>query len=177
MKSLADYVEDVQESDSAAFTAAHPHPFLLHRPDEAPTSAGFQTDATDPTATRMELVTELTASFDLKILPVVKRPDTLFQHRICVGRTRNNDIVLPYTKISKFHAYFTWTDDGDFYLSDPGSKNGTFVNGSRLPELEPMLLEDRMVISLARHHFRYHTAEGLYRVTKELLDKKSKELS
>jgi pSer/pThr/pTyr-binding forkhead associated (FHA) protein len=48
-----------------------------------------------------------------------------------VGRTANNDIVLPLPSISKFHAYFRLQPDR-VELNDAGSSNGTFIGALRL---------------------------------------------
>lgn len=50
---------------------------------------------------------------------------------VTIGR-EGADIVLPSGKISKLHAVFAMRG-GLPSLSDPGSKNGTWLNGSRLP--------------------------------------------
>ncbi len=165
MRTLGHYVEEARRLGLEAFIDTYPSPVLLHRTELPGDLPGFRTDLTDPGATRLEIATELVADPSLRVIPLVKREGTLFQHRICVGRTRNNDVVLPYAKISKFHAYFTWSEDGTrTYLTDPGSTNGTFVNGNRLTQLERVEIRDRTIVSFARYHFRFHTAKGLYEV-------------
>ena len=50
---------------------------------------------------------------------------------VTIGR-EGADVVLPSGKISKLHAVFAM-GGGLPSLSDSGSKNGTWLNGSRLP--------------------------------------------
>jgi pSer/pThr/pTyr-binding forkhead associated (FHA) protein len=51
-----------------------------------------------------------------------------------IGQTRNNDIVIRDATVSKSHAYFEHTPDGaGLMLKDSRSRNGTFVNGVRVP--------------------------------------------
>ncbi|TAE17614.1 MAG: FHA domain-containing protein [Bacteroidetes bacterium] len=50
---------------------------------------------------------------------------------LTVGRAANNDIVIPEQTVSNHHATIT-IENGSFFLSDLGSTNGTFVNGSRV---------------------------------------------
>ncbi|MDF1561802.1 MAG: FHA domain-containing protein [Deltaproteobacteria bacterium] len=170
MKTLGSYFEEVGELDRAGFLARFPHPVLLHRPEGMPEPPGFRTDLTDPGATRLEIATDLVTHPDLRVLPLEKREGTLFEHRICIGRTRNNDIVLPYAKISKFHAYFTWSETGDrYFITDPGSTNGTFVNGNRLTQLERIEVKDRTIVSFSRYHFRFHTPDGLFEALQSLM--------
>ncbi len=72
---------------------------------------------------------------------VRKRKGGVFTQLIGLGRTRNNDIVLPFDDISKYHAYFTLgPSDGALSVADAGSKNGTFVSGTRLEPKSPVPL-------------------------------------
>ena len=50
---------------------------------------------------------------------------------VTIGRLKENDIPLPVSTISGFHAQIV--KDGDnHYLVDRGSINGTYLNGVRL---------------------------------------------
>lgn len=57
---------------------------------------------------------------------------TLSDHRICVGRSRTNDVVLRDPSVSKLHAWFERNEEGSYFLSDVGSHNGTCVNREQL---------------------------------------------
>ena len=50
---------------------------------------------------------------------------------IRVGRAPDNDLVLTDAEISWGHAEF-WLGDGQVYVRDRGSSNGTFLNGWRV---------------------------------------------
>jgi len=49
-----------------------------------------------------------------------------------VGRSEDNNFVLPDRWISRNHAMLQCMDTGEFYLIDLGSRNGSFVNGRRV---------------------------------------------
>lgn len=49
-----------------------------------------------------------------------------------VGRSDDNNFVLPDRWISRNHAMLQCTETGEFYLIDLGSRNGSFVNGRRV---------------------------------------------
>ncbi|HEX8950905.1 MAG TPA: FHA domain-containing protein, partial [Polyangia bacterium] len=64
------------------------------------------------------------------VLPLRKVQST-FPSMITIGRTDNNDLVVPDEQVSKFHAFFRIVGDR-VELSDAGSRNGTFVGNRRL---------------------------------------------
>lgn len=167
MKRLLDFVEERKALDREGFLALHPVPVLLHHlhAEDDDQGRSFKTAVTDPSASRLELATGLTTDPDLLVIPVEKRPGGVFRDRVGVGRTRNNDIQLPYPKVSKFHAYFTWNGDGsEYHLTDAGSTNGTFVNGHRLETGVSVVIADRNIVSFGRYHFRFHLPEGLWSI-------------
>jgi pSer/pThr/pTyr-binding forkhead associated (FHA) protein len=60
------------------------------------------------------------------------------QEKITIGRGSNNDLVLdPHKDLdaSKDHAVVTY-EDGNYYISDKDSTNGTYVNGKRVERSE-----------------------------------------
>jgi len=56
----------------------------------------------------------------------------LYGRSITVGRSSDNEIVLPDQPVSRQHAKLRYEDD-EFTLIDVGSKLGTFVNDVRVP--------------------------------------------
>jgi hypothetical protein len=50
-----------------------------------------------------------------------------------IGRTAENQIVIPIKEVSRRHAQIIMSEDG-YLLKDLGSPNGTFVNGERVKE-------------------------------------------
>lgn len=61
-------------------------------------------------------------------------------HCWTVGRSDDNNLVLPDRWISRNHAMLQGIENGDFYLIDLGSRNGTFINGRRVSV--PVILHD-----------------------------------
>jgi hypothetical protein len=51
---------------------------------------------------------------------------------IRIGRSRDNDIVLDHSSISRHHAELFYDSMGNVFLTDLNSSNGTFVNGRRV---------------------------------------------
>ena len=54
-------------------------------------------------------------------------------HKIIrVGRSRDNDVVLDHSSVSRHHLELFYDDFGNVFLTDLNSSNGTFVNGKRI---------------------------------------------
>ncbi len=90
------------------------------------------------------------------VYPVVKRPGNAFDY-ISVGRTANVDITLPLLQVSKFHAYFSKSREGEYTLADGGSRNGTRIGGRRLEVRVPMPVRSGARISFGPYQFTFFT--------------------
>jgi methyl-accepting chemotaxis protein len=75
----------------------------------------------------------------------------LFKDRLTIGRAADNDIQLNATYISRRHAVVQ-TDGDATRIIDWGSKNGVYVNSSRITE---HFLKNGDIVSIGRAHFRY----------------------
>jgi len=51
---------------------------------------------------------------------------------LSVGRSRSSGIFLDDAAASRLHALLVWRGGGDARVIDPGSRNGTFIDGRRL---------------------------------------------
>jgi pSer/pThr/pTyr-binding forkhead associated (FHA) protein len=70
-----------------------------------------------------------------------------------VGRDRSADIHLDSERVSKRHAIFTFnTGNGNAYIEDMGSRNGTKVDDKPL-QGDPRSLRSGEVVEIAGHHF------------------------
>lgn len=67
-------------------------------------------------------------------------------NQITIGRTGSCDIVVSNQQVSRKHANVYLTD-GQHFIEDLNSKNGTFHNGK--PVTDPISLEDGDVIQIA----------------------------
>jgi hypothetical protein len=128
------------ETSLDAFVAAHagrsldefcervrdPHLLVLSRP--AQESAGA------PDFVTLRLRAARPGHDRASLLPLRKRPGSNpFMMMITLGRAANNDIVLATPDVSKLHCYFH-RFAGGWSLCDPGSTNGTHLDGRRVNE-------------------------------------------
>lgn len=75
----------------------------------------------------------------------------LFKDRLTIGRTPDNDIHLDAPYISRRHAVVQ-TDGDATRVIDWGSKNGVYVNSSRITE---HFLSNGDIVTIGNAHFRY----------------------
>lgn len=93
---------------------------------------------------------------------IIKRPGNPYPERVSVGRALNCDIVLRFPVVSKLHAHFSLTVNGQLRLTDLGSSNGTWHNGLRLEAGRPVLVEARDRLSFGGVHCQVIDADALY---------------
>jgi hypothetical protein len=75
----------------------------------------------------------------------------LFKDRLTIGRTEQNDIQLRASYVSRRHAVIV-TDGDKTRVIDWGSKNGVFVNSSRITE---HFLANGDTVTIGTADFRY----------------------
>lgn len=51
---------------------------------------------------------------------------------ITVGRSHNNDVVIDDATVSRTHCQFIQDENGNIYVIDTNSKNGVYVNGTKI---------------------------------------------
>lgn len=74
------------------------------------------------------------------VVEVSKRLGNPYPDRITVGRASNCDVALRFPYMSKVHSRFLIEGGRNAKLEDCGSSNGTFRNGVRLTEGQPIIV-------------------------------------
>jgi pSer/pThr/pTyr-binding forkhead associated (FHA) protein len=75
---------------------------------------------------------ELRVKFALGTRPTEKLLRLEPGKRLSVGRTKENDISIDHTSVSKMHASLLLNSDSKLVVADTGSTNGTYLNGERI---------------------------------------------
>lgn len=70
-----------------------------------------------------------------------------------IGRSRSNQLVLSDTRVSRRHTLIHLQGEGEYWIVDFGSINGTRVNGKRLTQ--PAALAHGDVIEIAEHRIKF----------------------
>ncbi len=75
-------------------------------------------------------------------------------NRVLIGRSSESDVVLPYDEVSRRHSLI-WRADGQAWIEDLGSANGTELDGVRVGPT-PQKLNKGDMIGLSGHRYRFH---------------------
>ncbi|HIE51823.1 MAG TPA: FHA domain-containing protein [Armatimonadetes bacterium] len=79
---------------------------------------------------------------------------------VVLGRRSDCDVVLPHDReVSRRHARLIF-DDGQWWIEDLGSRNGTFVNGHRLTARRPLTSGDRIRLGPIEGTWHLDLTEG-----------------
>ncbi len=130
--------------------------------DQAWTTASIEaiprlSDTTDPTPGLVLIYSRLHEQLPASV-PFAESPTT-------IGREADNTLSIPEAAVSRYHARVT-ERDGQWWLHDNGSTNGTLVNGERI---EACALEDHDIVRIGDTLFRF-AARGVFRYSAYRLD-------
>ncbi|UCF63195.1 MAG: FHA domain-containing protein [bacterium] len=79
----------------------------------------------------------------------------MIQEKITLGRDDSNLVILPDDKkvVSRQHAEI-YVEDGTYYLTDKGSRNGTFINNNKLKPDYPYVLDDGSEFGIGNYNIQ-----------------------
>ncbi|MCA9573776.1 MAG: FHA domain-containing protein [Polyangiales bacterium] len=162
------YRDWLERRGREAFRAEFTVPVLVARENlETETEASFHTAFMSRTQFLAELQKAGAAGADDRpqirageVRFVQKAKGAAFADRVGVGRARNADVWLPNPRVSKYHAYFQGAADGGYTLTDAESRNGTWVDGTKLTPRKPVALADGSEVVFGPHRFTFYTPAG-----------------
>jgi pSer/pThr/pTyr-binding forkhead associated (FHA) protein len=76
----------------------------------------------------------------------------LSKSKIVIGRTKSCDIMVEDMLVSNKHVSL-WFEDNEWHIRDLKSRNGTWLNGTRIEE--PYLLDDGDVIRVGEMELEF----------------------
>jgi len=167
-ETIATYLDLRKRLSREQFVEQHPNPFLVQELNTQNGEEEKEFEFSTIHITREELRSAVgggAGSADTPVYRIAKRATkNVFEGMINVGRAANNDVILDFQAVSKFHAYFTKdlaTDN--VYLTDADSTNGTFINGLRLRPHQKYVLGERDIVSFAQQvDVKYYSPGALY---------------
>jgi len=158
---LETFQTDARSLGPAEFEDRHGAGFLLL------STAGLHVP-TGPSMTEVRLddgdVTgaECTADVSVLVYPLRRGAESV-GHLVTLGRTANNDVVVPDLSVSRFHA-FVKIGASPLQIQDAKSTNGTTVNGRSIPaqgQGPAVDLKSGDTVRLGQVEFTYVDAAGL----------------
>lgn len=103
------------------------------------------------------------------VYPIAKRPGRPFPDRIGVGRARTADLSLRSGSVSKYHAYFSRTADGTWFICDARSRNGTRVGDRRIEAGQNVKIENGGQLTFGDETFVFFSERGFRLVIDSLI--------
>ncbi len=164
MDAAAHYRQLVRLGREEFLASAAPAALVRHRTemDSAPTS-GVHTLSIDQQIeeTLPHGRESPTANWNLELFPLAKKAGASFPDRITIGRTTNNDIVIPDGSVSRLHAYLR-RDGQHWVVADAGSKNGSWLSSVQLAPRKEKPISSRAELRLGDVDLTFYSAADLF---------------
>ncbi|HOJ62975.1 MAG TPA: FHA domain-containing protein [Spirochaetota bacterium] len=113
----------------------------------------FFTEETSKFSKNDSCETEKNAKIDVKKgiprLIVNGQSKELSNKAFGIGRDKSNQLIIADPTVSKFHAIITF-ENGNAYIKDTDSSNGTFINDKQIPPGKKILLHNNDRIKMGR---------------------------
>jgi hypothetical protein len=134
----------------------------FRRDDVDPAASGVTTmTIEEPVEETLPFGKDLPAEIELELYPLAKKPGASFPDRITIGRTANNDVVIADSSVSRLHAYVR--RDGDaWFVTDAGSKNGSWLRGIALEARKEAALPSRAIMRFGEVDVTFYLAGDLF---------------
>ena len=151
MATIVSFLPEVQGLPLAEFLRRYQHPFLLVSEEQAidlKTGGQYFTTASRTDSSQPPKAVPSSRRVEKNVFELKKDEAQCLFSFISVGRSSNNDIVISGSGVSKLHAIIQQTPEG-YVVLDSNSRNGTFLNGARLPPQKPIQLADKDLLHFA----------------------------
>lgn len=118
------------------FIARHPSPFLVRLDErggrDEPVAWAFKPAPKGPKGTEQRILAPA-AGPAAHVYELIKSSGKGARDTITLGRTDDNDVVIAEMSISRQHASFRVISPTEWQLVDGGGRNGTRLNGVKIP--------------------------------------------
>jgi hypothetical protein len=151
---LSTLLPELDLRDAVAFARAYPHPWLLRE------SKGGSSARTSDATVRMPVGAP--AAGDGLALAIALEPARAGATQVTLGRGHACDVEFDEGTLSQLHCVFLKSKEG-WSVEDLGSTNGTWVDGQRLLDRQPLPVADGARIQAAQLLLTFHDSTGLWR--------------
>jgi hypothetical protein len=152
---LSTLLPELDLRDEAAFARANPHPWLLREP-----TAWHPTNPDNPQTLHMPAT--VAAPLEGSALAIGLEPVLRDATQITLGRSPSCDLVIEEGTVSQLHLVFRQAGDG-WTVEDPGSTNGSWLDGVRLEKAVQRKLAEGARLQAAQVLFTFASSAGLWR--------------
>lgn len=146
------FVIAAKRSSRADFSSRFPGCFLLIEPFAPQRSLAFTTTGASDRIGEVRAIARLEK----------RKGANAFTWMVTIGRAQNNDIVIPASDVSKFHASLREAEGGAWEITDAGSTYGTALDGAKIESKAPAELAPGAAIELGSVRMSFHTSDTLY---------------
>lgn len=152
---LSTLLPELDLRDEAAFARAHPHPWLLREPTAwHPTHPDGNQTLLMPAA--------VAAPLEGSALAIALEPVVRDGQQITLGRNPSCDLQIEEGTVSQLHLIFRREDQG-WTVEDPGSTNGSWLDGVRLEKAVRHRLVEGARLQTAQVLFTFASSSGVWR--------------
>lgn len=156
---MGDLLRETQGMELGEFLARSPYPFLVRettRPSgewpALPPEAGKGERGTARVDAASIPTGDGSARDEVLVYPVCPADPDRQEGAVVIGRGPECDVVIDDASVSTRHAEVTLRlddeDEKEFFVTDLGSSNGTFLDGTRLAPATPRRIDDSMSLRL-----------------------------
>jgi len=152
---LSTLLPELDLRDETAFARAHPHPWLLREP------TAWHPTHPDGVHTLLMPAT-VAAPLEGSALAIALEPVVRDSPQITLGRSPSCDLVVEEGTVSQIHLVFRQAEDG-WTVEDPGSTNGSWLDGVRLEKAVRHRLAEGARLQTAQVLFTFSSSAGVWR--------------
>jgi len=153
---LREYEAEYKRLGAQGFVRAYPWPVLVVTGIGGEVQDGNLSRSGTMTAVGGDYVEECALAG--RVFPVVKGRNSA-PGPVTIGRCADNDLVIPEYTMSKKHCILALVD-GEYRLTDLGTRNGTRVNDVMLTALRPHRLQGEERLRMGRLALVFHLPSG-----------------
>jgi hypothetical protein len=166
MRLVDDYLDQALEMKEDDFRAALPWGVLLCEPDTVadlvgpPKPTQVEVDLEKAAMPRWQRGARVPGNEVYYVVPLLKRHGSAAHDRILIGRTDQNDVVIPHVSLSRSHATIGLAEP--IQLTDSGSRHGTWLGEQRLVAEQPVAIASGTRIRFGAVRTMYLSAVRFY---------------
>ena len=157
-KHIDSYIELCKELGPSTFATEHGVAVLLGLGVVGSLAENGERGGAQTFLASLDMNSQETKAIYRRVWRIEKAPFGPESKNVRVGRSSDNDIIIPEYSISQRHCEFQRTSENAHLVMDLGAHNPTIVQGTQLKAFVPHPIETEDEIVLGRYLFEFLTA-------------------